>query len=69
MASSRLLDASFTYKYCNDGPEMGAESCSLGFLSSSCTVGFSSSFILYFHFVFRSYSRAELIQREIEILM
>ena len=34
------------------------------FLFSNCRVGFSSSFILYFHFVFRSCNRAEMIQRE-----
>ena len=66
VASSRLPNASFAYKYCKDGPETRGEGCRLGFLSSSCRVRFSSSFILYFHFVFRSRSKAELIQRKIE---
>jgi len=62
--SSYLLDDSFAMYIPAETWNASRSASRLGFLFSSCRVGFFSSFLLYFHFVFRLYSRAELIQRE-----
>ena len=71
VAPSRLLETLYAYIALKSPRTEGDLIFMLGFLSFSCRLGFSFSFVLYFHFVFRSCSRAERFretQRDIDVI-